>query len=118
MLNQHRVDQVYLAVGPTDLRKSIDGLSIIVQERFKLDPFSKHLFVFCNRNRDKIKILEWDKNGFWLHYKRLEKNTFRWPDGTEGSSLMIDERQFRWLLDGLSIHQKSAHPDVKERVII
>jgi transposase len=118
MLKQSRVDRVYLAVGSTDLRKSIDGLSLIVQESFKLDPFSRHLFVFCNRKRDKIKILEWDKNGFWLHYKRLEKNTFRWPDGTEGSSLMIDERQFRWLLDGLSIHQEDVHPDVKERILI
>lgn len=118
MLKQSRIDQVYLAVGSTDLRKSIDGLSLIAQESFKLDPFSRSLFVFCNRKRDKIKILEWDKNGFWLHYKRLEKDTFRWPDGTEGSSLMIDERQFRWLLDGLSIYQKNAHPDVKERIII
>lgn len=118
MLKESRVDRVYLAMGPTDLRKSIDGLSLIVQESFKLNPFSRHLFVFCNRKRDKIKILEWDKNGFWLHYKRLEKNTFRWPEGTEGASLIIDERQFRWLLDGLSINQKGAHPDVLERIII
>lgn len=119
MLNQHRVDQVYLALGPTDLRKSIDGLSIIVQESFKLDPFSKSLFVFCNRKRDKIKILEWDKNGFWLHYKRLEKSIFRWPEiGNKGPNMLIDEQQFRWLLDGLSIYQKDAHPAVKERVII
>lgn len=73
MLNQYRINQVYLALGPTDLRKSIDGLALIVQESFKLDPFSRNLFVFCNRKKDKIKILEWDHNGFWLHYKRLEK---------------------------------------------
>lgn len=118
MLKQSRINQVYLALGPTDLRKSIDGLSLIVQESFNLDPFSRHLFVFCNRKRDKIKILEWDNNGFWLHYKRLEKDIFKWPSGTEGSSLIIDERQFRWLLDGLSIHQKAAHLDIKERIII
>lgn len=70
----------YLAIGATDLRKSIDGLAILVQESFKLDPFSKSLFVFCNRSQDKIKILEWDENGFWLHYKRLEKGRFKWPD--------------------------------------
>jgi len=73
VLNQYRINQVYLALGPTDLRKSIDGLALIVQESFKLDPFSRNLFVFCNRKKDKIKILEWDHNGFWLHYKRLEK---------------------------------------------
>ncbi|AZO94891.1 IS66 family insertion sequence element accessory protein TnpB [Halocella sp. SP3-1] len=48
----------------------------------------------------------------------MEKSRFRWPDGTTGSTVMIDERQFRWLLDGLSIHQKGAHPAVKERIII
>jgi len=118
MLNQNRIDKVYLALGPTDLRKSINGLSIIVQESFKLNPFSRNMFVFCNRKQDKIKILEWDRNGFWLHYKRLEKSKFRWPNGTEGSTIIIDEREFRWLLDGLSIHQKDAHCDVKERLII
>lgn len=118
MLNKSIIDKVYLAVGPTDLRKSIDGLSIIVLESFKLDPFSKNLFVFCNRKKDKIKILEWDHNGFWLHYKRLEKDIFNWPDQCNSKSMEIDERQFRWLLDGLSINQKGAHPAVKERIII
>jgi len=66
MFNNNRVDEVYLATGATDLRKAIDGLSLIVLESFKLDPFSRALFVFCNRKRDKIKILEWDKTGFWL----------------------------------------------------
>ena len=112
------MDKVYLAVGTTDLRKSIDGLSIIVLESFNLDPFSKNLFVFCNRKRDKIKILEWDHNGFWLHYKRLEKDTFKWPNSSTSKSIEVDQRQFRWLLDGLSINQNGAHPAVKERIII
>lgn len=118
MLKRNRINKVYLALGPTDLRKSINGLSLIVQESFKLNPFSHDLFVFCNRMQDKIKILEWEHNGFWLHYKRLEKNKFRWPDGNTGSTITIDERQFRWLLDGLSINQKDAHPAVNERIII
>lgn len=77
MLGKNSIHQVYLAFGPTDLRKSIDGLAMIVQESFKLDPFSKSLFVFCNRKQDKIKILQWDHNGFWLYYKRLEKGRFK-----------------------------------------
>ena len=76
MLNQETIDTVYLAIGVTDLRKSINGLAIIVQETFKLDPFIKQLFVFCNRKKDKIKILRWDNDGFWLYYKRLENSKF------------------------------------------
>ena len=65
--------QVYLACESIDMRKSINGLSAMVQGYFMLDPFSSALFVFCNKGQDKIKLLQWDRNGFWLHYKRLEK---------------------------------------------
>ncbi len=68
MLNS-RIDKVYLATGTTDLRKSIDGLIILVTESFNLDPFSRNLFVFFNRKCDKIKILERNINGFWLYIK-------------------------------------------------
>lgn len=105
-------------MGATDLRKSIDGLAALVTESFNLDPFSRSLFVFCNRKRDKIKILEWDVNGFWIHYKRLEKGTFKWPDASDSKTLLVSEREFRWLLDGLSINQKDALSPVKERIII
>lgn len=118
MLNQIHFDKVYLATGSTDLRKAIDGLSIIVQESFDLDPFSNSIFVFCNKKKDKIKILQWDHNGFWLYYKRLEKQFFRWPEEADEKAIGITPREFRWLLDGLSIHQKHAHSIVKERIII
>lgn len=118
MLGNSKVDHVHLALGVTDLRKSIDGLALIIQESFKLDPFSRSLFVFCNRKRDKIKILEWEYNGFWLHYKRLEKDTFKWPDQTKGKSLSVSERELRWLLDGLTIHEKQGHKEVLQRLII
>ncbi len=109
---------VYLACGVTDLRKSIDGLAILVQESFELDPFSKCLFVFCNRTKDKIKILQWDDNGFWLYYKRLEKGIFKWPSASNARTLNVDGRQLRWLLDGLSLEQTKAHKPVNERIII
>lgn len=108
--------QVYLALGPTDLRNNIDGLSIIVDRIFHLDPFSPSLFVFCNRSRNKIKILFWDKNGFWLYYRRLEKGTFQWPSKKEGNkTVAVTEQQLSWLLDGLSLHEKAAHKEVKNR---
>lgn len=110
--------KVYLACGPTDLRKSIDGLAIIVSESFKLDPFSNALFVFCNRNKDKMKILHWEYSGFWLYYKRLEKGVFKWPDTKSDMSLCVSSRELTWLLDGLSLHQKEAHKEVVERLFI
>lgn len=111
-MDEWMVDQVYLAQGSTDLRKSIDGLASIVQETFELNPFSPCLFVFCNRARDKLKILQWDHNGFWLHYRRLEKGTFQWPAGDTSVPLAVSKKQLRWLLDGLSLSQKQAHSAV------
>ena len=78
MLRITPAPSVYIAVGVTDLRNNIDGLALIVKRNFKLDPFSTSFFVFCNRKRDKLKILFWDKNGFWLYYRRLEEGTFCW----------------------------------------
>ena len=110
-------DRVYLACGSTDLRKSIDGLSILVKEGFNLDPFSTCLFVFCNRKRDKLKILQWEHNGFWLYYRRLEKGKFQWPPRPGKGVTTITRRQLRWLLDGLPLNTK-AHPKVLARTII
>lgn len=109
MIGQIHPKNVYLARGATDLRKSIDGLAAIVQEGFELDPFSSSLFVFCNKYRDKIKILYWDHNGFWLYYRRLEKGRFPWPRADSNEPMIISERQLRWLLDGLPLDQKGAH---------
>ena len=76
MLNINEVKTVYLACGVTDLRKSIDGLIMLVEHQFKLDPFEKALFVFCNKQMNKLKILHFDE-GFWLYYHRLENNRFK-----------------------------------------
>ena len=110
--------KVYLASGFTDMRKSIDGLAVLVKEVFHLDPFSPCLFVFCNRQRDKLKILQWDHAGFWLHYRRLERGRFQWPDASHNGPVCVSRRQLRWLLDGLSITQRQAHPKVTVRTVI
>jgi len=119
MLGRYRVSGVYLATGATDLRSGINGLSILVQESFGLDPFNHCLYVFCNRNRDKLKILHWEDSGFWLYQKRLEKGRFKWPGKSKGTaSLEVSERELNWLLDGLILEQKTAHKLVTERLII
>jgi transposase len=100
--------RVFLAVGHTDMRKSINGLSILVSRQLEMDPLSGHLFVFSNRRRNMVKILYWDRNGFCLWQKRLEKQFFRWPEA-ESDIYEMDHRQLNWLLDGLEIHQRDAH---------
>lgn len=100
------------------MRKSIDGLAVLVQQGFELDPFSPSLFVFCNRTRDKIKVLEWDSAGFWLHYRRLERGRFPWPSIQEGKTITITRRELRWLLDGLSLNQRQAHKEVTARTLV
>ena len=117
MLDLESVRQVHLALGATDLRKSIDGLSAIVSAVFKLDPFSDSWFVFCNRRRDKLKILRWDHNGFWLYYRRLERGRFQWPED-DGQSLNITHRQLQWLLDGLSIEKAKSHRAIQARIVV
>ena len=74
MLSDATTATVHLACGATDLRKSIDSLAVLVKECFFLDPFSENLFVFCNKQKNKLKILKWDHNGFWLYYRRDRKS--------------------------------------------
>jgi transposase len=118
MLNLEMVQQVYLAVGYIDMRKSIDGLAALVSGVFHLDPFSESWFVFSNRRRDKVKILRWDHNGFWLYYRRLERGRFRWPSSERGQTMVISRRQLHWLLDGLNIDQPKAHRKVSARIVV
>lgn len=110
---------IYLACGSTDMRKNIDGLAALVTYSFELDPFSKSLFVFCNRSRKKLKILYWDHNGFWLCYRRLDSGQFKWPAKNDDRATMpISRRQLQWLLDGLALEQHKAHSEVLARIAI
>ena len=108
--------KVYIALGTTDMRKAIDGLSILVSEKFNLDPFSGHLFAFCNHKKNMVKILYWGRNGFCLWHKRLEKDRFQWPRSKQ-EVMTIGSQELAWLMDGLSIHQKKAHKMLKYSTI-
>lgn len=107
--------EVYLAPGTTDLRKSINGLSILVEQQMGGRLFSGSLFGFCNRNRTLIKLLYWDQTGFCLWMKRLEKDRFKWPE--KGSkSIQLTHRELSWLLDGLDLNQ-AAHTPLKYQFV-
>ena len=98
---------VYLACGATDLRKNIDALSALVQSNFNLDPYSDTLFVFCNRRRDIIKILEWDGDGFWLHMKKIEQGRFNWPDSVGQTATMdLTRRELETLISSTRLRSK------------
>jgi len=106
MLNLPPSVKVYVATDITDMRKSIDSLSVLVQEVLQKDPFSGYLFVFCNKRGDKIKILYWYRNGFCLWYKRLERGIFRLPK-VQAKVFMIMPNELSLLLEGIDLTDKN-----------
>jgi len=104
--------KVYLATGSTDMRKSINGLSILISEYLELNPLSGNLFAFCNRKKTIIKILYWDRNGFCLFQKRLEKHRFPWPASKE-QVLALNRRELSWLMEGLDIQNLKGYEILK-----
>jgi len=97
------------------MRKSINGLVGIVKNSFELDPFSAAVFVFCNRNRDRIKILEWDIDGFWLYFKRLEKGRFRWPKEGGEHTMNLSPEELSVFLSSVKVELKLKRNEVIER---
>lgn len=105
-MNLPQQSKVYIAIGTTDMRKSINGLCQLVADNFEVNVFSGNLFAFCNRRHDIIKILFWDHNGFCIWHKRLEKDKFSWPKSPR-EVIDIESHQMSWLLAGLDI--STAH---------
>jgi transposase len=101
--------RVYLCRETVDMRKSMNGLSVLVESVLDLNPFDPHLFAFCNRRRDKIKILYWEGNGFVLWYKRLERERFYWPNDPGAEALTLTGRELNWLLDGVDLSKVTRH---------
>jgi transposase len=100
MLSLPRSVRIFLARDAVDFRKAFDGLCAIVRDEFEDDPYSGHLFVFFNRRRDRVKILIWDNNGFWLLCKRLERGTFE-EFAVESRRAEIDRARLLMLLEGI-----------------
>ena len=107
---------IYLSVEPVDFRKAIDGLAHIVRQELELDPFDNYLFLFCNKQRNKLKCLTWDKNGFWLGYKRLDGYgaKYIWPRTGEAAR-KINEKQLRRLLSGMMIEPPQGFGEITAR---
>jgi transposase len=103
--------KVYLHREPVDGRKAINGLALLVEQSLGLDPFAPALFAFSNRRRDRVRLLLWDRNGFWLMTKRLEADRFRWPK--EAAVIELSVEQLHWLLDGIDLAALRPHPERK-----
>ncbi len=104
-------DKIWLYHQPIDFRKQIDGLVLLVADQLQADPTSGHLFIFRNRSGNKIKLLWWDKNGFWLIYKRLERGRFKFPS-TVDMAWNLSRDELSWLLSGLDITEHKPLPTV------
>lgn len=105
--------KIYISSANIDMRKGIDGLASIVQQKFELDPFEDAMFVFHNRSCDKIKIIYWDCNGFCLIYKRIEKGKFHFPKKIDSHKYTVTNEEFQWLLNGLKIEEIQRHESLK-----
>lgn len=101
--------RVYLASAPVDGRLGIDGLAGLVSARFGCDPLSGHLFVFRNRRGDRAKVLYWDRSGFWLLQKRLERGVFRFPPG-EGARVEVEAAELALVLEGIDLAGAKRRP--------
>ena len=102
-------DEIYIVCGYTDMRKSIDGLCAIVEDKLHMDPRRSAIFLFCGRRADRLKILMWEPDGFVLLYKRLSvaHGRYRWPRNKD-EVRNLTWREFDWLMSGIDIDQPKA----------
>ena len=112
------IETVWLCREAVDFRKGINGLAVLVEAKLCKDPFSEHLFVFTNRKRDKIKILYWERSGFCLWQKRLEREKFKWPTHLEGDVMVLDGQQLNWLLDGFDLSAMRPHRSLMYKTVL
>jgi transposase len=101
--------RIFLAAAPADMRKGFDGLAQMVREGIPQDPLSGHLFVFLNKRRDRIKILYWDRDGYALWYKRLEKGVFRFPEAN-GGRVEVTPGEIAAVLEGIDLRHARRRP--------
>ena len=104
--------KIWLHPKPIDFRKQIDGLVLMIADHLNLDPTSGQIFLFRHKSRDKLKLLFWEQNGFWLVYRRLEKGRFKFP-AIDPSAIELSKDQLSWLLSGLNFQDYSSFKSVK-----
>jgi transposase len=100
-----------LAAGATDMRKSFEGLYGLARDRLHCDPLSGHVFLFCNGQRNRLKVLFWDGSGLWVCAKRLEKGRFRWPEASAAQAkIVLTHEELTMLIGGIDLQQARRRP--------
>jgi transposase len=105
--------QVYLCREFIDFRKGITGLTLLVEQGLQRDPFAEALYVFCNKARNRIKVIYWEKNGFCLWQKRIEREHFKWPRHLDQHTVTLNGKELNWLLDGFDLWANIPHKSLK-----
>ena len=103
MLTFGATQRIFLAIEPVDMRKQFNGLWVLAAEKLREDPFGGSLFVFTNKDRNRLKILFWDGSGVWVLAKRLEKGRFSWPQGSNTTRLQLEPTALTMLLNGIDL---------------
>jgi transposase len=117
MLRPQGIERVYLHRAPVDMRKQMDGLAMLAQQVLQVDPLSGALFVFINRRCNKLKLLLWERNGFVIWYKRLERDKFHWPKVLSDNVVTLTCEQLNWLIDGYDVWRMQPHKAVHYSVL-
>jgi transposase len=98
--------RIFVSRDAVDFRKAHDGLLAVIRDAFGDDPFDGSLFVFLNRRRDRVKLLQWDRDGFWLHYKRLERGTFKIDVTGDAPRCEVNRAQLAMLIEGIDLEKR------------
>jgi len=118
IINTSDVKSIYLYSTKVDFRKQIDGLIGLIEFEFNHDVIDGSLFIFVNRQKNKLKMIFYDGSGFWMFYKRMEKGKFKNDFGDVSKLISLDERQLRYLLEGLSINKKYPDKIAKKSLLV
>ena len=119
IINTDEIKNIYVAKQFCDMRKQIDGLALIVTSQFSMNVLDHSLFIFTNASRNRIKMLYYEANGFWLFTRRLENGKFKFKKHEESGVLMITPQQLNWLIEGLEFENKISKIDkLKNKIIL
>ena len=117
MLNISSAQRYFIYSDLADMRKGFDSLCGVVREEFKMNPLSGDVFIFLSRTKNKIKFLQWQRDGFAIYYKRLEKGTFELPENTNGSNASVSAQQLTLIMEGIKLSSVKKHKRYEQNAV-